>query len=291
MPPPTFLNYLLPIITFVSAVVVAVMLLIPVVELLGLGDAFFAGLFGLWKNDNRTPRQAATRGCIPSQEMPGVPDYVVPIVAYRAWNWVPPQLASLNDQSSWYPDRPMMAKCPVGNLDFSLAATLARWKAGGRPPVRFPGHETPHERCTCGIYAAKTLDGLHAMGYARGTIFGEVYLWGRVVEHAHGWRAQFAYPKSLRVPLVLQDCLGSHMEALIAYGADVYLGDILLWTRQRGYTRRGRVLIRVIQLKRSLFDSKWFLPLFSPRWPNRLGSPTSVFYLTALAYLTARILL
>jgi len=35
----------------------------------------------------------------------------------------------------------------------------------------------------------------------RGGIYGEVYLWGRVVEHPAGWRAQFAYPKTLKLPI------------------------------------------------------------------------------------------
>lgn len=28
-------------------------------------------------------------------------------------------------------------------------------------------------------------------------ILGEVYLWGKIIEHRHGYRAQYAYPKKL----------------------------------------------------------------------------------------------
>ena len=43
----------------------------------------------------------------------------------------------------------------------------------------------------------KTLHHFRSAGYERFGIYGEVYLWGTVVEHELGWRAQFAYPKNL----------------------------------------------------------------------------------------------
>jgi hypothetical protein len=45
------------------------------------------------------------------------------------------------------------------------------------------------------------------MGYQRYGICGEVYLWGRLVEHELGWRAQFAYPKTLFLPLWISSLL------------------------------------------------------------------------------------
>jgi hypothetical protein len=51
--------------------------------------------------------------------------------------------------------------------------------------------------CTCGVYAAKNIEHLRQLGYEGRGIRGEVHLWGTVVEHELGWRAQFAYPKSL----------------------------------------------------------------------------------------------
>jgi len=57
--------------------------------------------------------------------------------------------------------------------------------------------------CTCGIYAYKTPEeakfGENAprnLGTGSTDCWGEVYLWGRVIEHEKGWRAQYAYPKS-----------------------------------------------------------------------------------------------
>jgi hypothetical protein len=58
-------------------------------------------------------------------------------------------------------------------------------------------HEAPQATCTCGIYADKSFDHLRDQGYLRRGIGGEVYLWGKVIEHQSGWRAQFAYPKTL----------------------------------------------------------------------------------------------
>jgi len=280
-------DYVAPIIALMAAAVVTLILVLPVAALVtiadrilalrvaalvNIADPFFKGLF--FSRKDRTPDVDQDVARTGADALQGVPDYVAPIVGWRAWKWDPPQLTSINNQSAWYPGQPMKAKCAGG-----------AWATRTCP---LPGHEPADKHCTCGIYAAKTLDRLYAMGYARSGLYGEVYLWGRVVEHTHGWRAQFAYPKSLRFSLILGRNVGSHMGALTAYGADIYLGDTLLWTKQRGYTRRGRILLRFIQLRCSLFEleSKWFLPPFSTGWTHRLGSPTSVFYLTALAYLT-----
>ncbi len=50
--------------------------------------------------------------------------------------------------------------------------------------------------CTCGIYAWKqrrSEDGMDRLKH----IVGQVWLWGRVLECEHGFRAEFAYPKAL----------------------------------------------------------------------------------------------
>ena len=56
-------------------------------------------------------------------------------------------------------------------------------------------HEAPVARCTCGLYAARDPSMLRQ---ARSpAVIGMVSLWGRVVEHANGWRAGRAYPQRL----------------------------------------------------------------------------------------------
>ena len=88
-------------------------------------------------------------------------------------------------------------------------------------------HEPPQTNCTCGVYASKSLEQLLTTGYAKCGIHGEVYLWGTVVEHELGWRAKFAYPKTLFLP---SDCpsdtkakLECRLGALAAYGTDIFI--------------------------------------------------------------------
>lgn len=163
-----------------------------------------------------------------------IPDYVSPIVGYRAWRWKATGLQSLNGQP-WLPGQPLEARCgpPAG--------TIASADTGHSP------NELPHLDCTCGVYAAKNLEHLREIDYERLGIHGEVHLWGTVVEHRLGWRAQFAYPKSFflppdRVPFKVTE-LNARLKTLIAFGADIFLlgGDkgIRLWTNDSGFDAAG----------------------------------------------------
>ncbi len=134
------------------------------------------------------------------------PDYISPIVGCRIWRWDAAGLRSLNGKP-WPPGRPLAARCGAG--------------------YAHDAHETPHLGCTCGVYAAKSREHLRQFGYEGRGIGGEVYLWGTVVEHALGWRAQFAYPKALFLPpdLIPSDTkqMESRLRALAAYGTDVFI--------------------------------------------------------------------
>ena len=89
-------------------------------------------------------------------------------------------------------------------------------------PPRCPGAD---RRCRCGIYAFRSEQ--RALGEAPPpshwhslwgdyTVLGEVALWGKVVEHEHGYRAEHAMVQRLLVPtrLVIHvsvatfDCFG-----------------------------------------------------------------------------------
>lgn len=130
---------------------------------------------------------------------------VTPIVSWRLWHLTyDGTLRSLNEFSTvWEPRKQLTATCVKND-------SMKR-------------HETPettvHPACTCGIWGYKTLDELVkadvpdcaevgcACGmrvwasYARPQIgrlvLGQVYLWGRVMEHKHGYRAEFACVKRL----------------------------------------------------------------------------------------------
>ena len=160
-----------------------------------------------------------------------IPDYISPVVAHRVWRWDETGLKSLNGEL-WYPGQQLEARCRV--------APAARHMAGA-------ANEVPHQKCTCGIYAAKNSEHLRQIGYADSGVCGEVYLWGVVVEHKLGWRAQFAYPKSLGVPLSLLPftlaALNVRLHALIAFGIDIFVlhnrQSIRLWKHGQGYDSDG----------------------------------------------------
>ena len=157
------------------------------------------------------------------------PDYIFPIVGCRVWRWDETGLKSVNS-IPWQPGR-------------ALAATCAQ------PST----HESPQGDCRCGVYAAKTFDGLRRMRYTESErwIRGEVFMWGRMVEHEDGWRAQFAYPKSLIVPVSIlpsaMSLIESWLAVLTAYGRDVFLlaesRTVPLWLRESGFDANGTDLL------------------------------------------------
>jgi hypothetical protein len=63
-------------------------------------------------------------------------------------------------------------------------------------------HQAPHPDCTCGLHGTHGLDVLRRTKSP--AVLGRVALWGRVIEHEHGYRAQFAYPQRLK--LICQFC-------------------------------------------------------------------------------------
>jgi len=137
----------------------------------------------------------------------------------------------------WLPGQPLSAAC----------RTLA-----GRAEDGLAVHDAPQMNCTCGVYAAKSLDCLRALGYMRyGSIYGELYLWGTVVEHQLGWRAQFAYPKKLVLPIdtvpLSMGATESRLTTLSAYSCDIFVFHkeraVPLWHSQTGYDASGLDLL------------------------------------------------
>ncbi len=160
-----------------------------------------------------------------------IPDHISPIVAYRVWQWDSLGLKSLNNEQ-W---------CP----GCALEANTSRCRKE---------HAAPTDGCTCGVYAARDLAHLQRTGYAGYGVYGEVYLWGAVVEHRLGWRAQYAYPKSIvlppdTIPFRMSE-VESRLETLVAYGAGISLaarrggldgkeGSIRLWSKESGLDMAG----------------------------------------------------
>ena len=85
-----------------------------------------------------------------------VPDYISPVVAYRAWQLDAYGLRSLSGEP-WHPGRSLAAACRA-----SVRGTA------------HDVHDAPQMNCTCGIYAAKSHADLRTAGYAGYGIHGEV---------------------------------------------------------------------------------------------------------------------
>jgi hypothetical protein len=165
-----------------------------------------------------------------------IPDYISPIVGYRVWTWDTAGLKSLCGER-WHPSQSLAARCRAS----AVVGTIV-----GRSETA-DDHDAPQANCTCGIYAVKTLHHFRSAGYEQFGIYGEVYLWGTVVEHELGWRAQFAYPKNLYVPpdtlpFTLAE-IRPRLQALTLYGSDIFvLGNdetICLWGKDSGYSPAG----------------------------------------------------
>jgi hypothetical protein len=128
------------------------------------------------------------------------PDFFEPITGYRVWNVHENGLLcgqAVNEP--WPPYAPLIARCagvasPHAHLDNDGAL---------RPAPVF--------HCECGVHALKSEDAarerlieerlrtaqaLYSM-YPKGRAFGAVKLWGRIIEHQLGYRAEYAYPAEL----------------------------------------------------------------------------------------------
>ena len=108
------------------------------------------------------------------------PDLAGPILGWRVWRIaVDGELVSAYTPAGWPARAPIVARC-----------------------YEHPGqHEAPDEQCVCGVYACD--DANAALFYAHrsgSAVVGRTKLWGRVVEHEAGWRAERSYAESVYVP-------------------------------------------------------------------------------------------
>lgn len=114
---------------------------------------------------------------VPAKKLPQE-TVIAAIIGWRRWS-VPmfeDVLISTNG-TRWIPSEKLQARCAAGDAGCCKGIL-----------------------CTCGIYCYKTraqVETLENQPTENTHVYGEVYLWGRVVEHEHGYRAQYAYPKSL----------------------------------------------------------------------------------------------
>jgi hypothetical protein len=114
------------------------------------------------------------------------------LVGWRSWDLKHGRLRSLTQSEEWPVGEELMARCGMN------------------------AHRCPNLNCVCGIYAKNTLAKLKSSSYM-GSIFGQVSLWGRVLEAEDGFRAEFAYPKIIYVTYLNYKLV----EPLSVYGVPV----------------------------------------------------------------------
>ncbi len=118
-----------------------------------------------------------------------VPDSIEPVAGWRAW-----ALARTRD------GRPELRPIIYAGERWP-AGTVARAEC---PPHASSGHHAPEADCSCGLYAVDGLDRLPAVTGRDVTVIGSVSMWGTLIEHESGLRAELAYPDRLR--LVCGEC-------------------------------------------------------------------------------------
>jgi hypothetical protein len=129
-----------------------------------------------------------------------IPDYFEAITAYRCWDVFPNGLlCGQAVQEPWPMFQPMVARCAAAGSANGYAAHVSDLGDYIDAPVF---------ACDCGVHAYRTLEEAERRitadpnaGYVfhRPSIraWGALKLWGKLVEHEQGYRAQFAYPSDL----------------------------------------------------------------------------------------------
>ena len=110
-----------------------------------------------------------------------------PVLAWRTWR--------LRIDSETGVVEPTLESCVYGDV---WPERRAFWSY-------CPEHEKPEASCSCGVYAVTTrAAALEWAGWAQSAlanpiVLGRVQLWGRVLPHSDGYRAELAYPYELAV--------------------------------------------------------------------------------------------
>jgi hypothetical protein len=176
-----------------------------------------------------------------------IPDGITPKSAWRAWHLRGNRITSSNQGVTWEPGVAIKAFCPqlgqkenieVNILDQGRAQAIRNHMAQNFSPPIYEVDEgenrvyftkksylvipravpvalrVPSVQCSCGIYAANSVH--EAMNY--GEIIGRVAMWGYVITHSGGFRAQYAYPQSF---YVADQKVAATKEVLADYGVPV----------------------------------------------------------------------
>lgn len=155
--------------------------------------------------------------------MTRVPDHFTPLVGYRVWKrGMSGLLDGVVHSRPWIPGEAMVAHCTTMNT--------GHIEQGGQTAVRLKFHGTtfleqpfdpafsvtyvkkfrrlppPVVHCSCGLYAHKLQSQLEyslqelrlkSLWTTSRMVWGTVKLWGKIIVHTDGYRAEFAYPQEL----------------------------------------------------------------------------------------------
>lgn len=147
--------------------------------------------------------------------MSATPDYVEPVMGWRAWHAVDiaakARLSSVVHKTLWPTEAPLVAVCRRHRIPLF-------------PFTRRRHEGAPSAGCTCGIHAAtmstvRTYLPDHFSTTNIVPVVGRVALWGLVHEYERGWRASHAYPTCLYVPIA---DLGSKRAARVLHDLSTY---------------------------------------------------------------------
>lgn len=146
--------------------------------------------------EHNMPPYAYERQSIFGQHKYIVPDVIEPIVGYRAWRIMvgTPLIESTLHSTTyrynkWIPGETIKAVCGYDHTENNKRCSL-----------RKSLHHPPHKGGACGFYAYKEPDWRGIRGKVQAyysIVLGEVELWGKIVEHEIGYRAQYARVKKL----------------------------------------------------------------------------------------------
>lgn len=107
------------------------------------------------------------------------------------------------------------------SVDGELVSAYSPAGWPGRAPIVASCYETqaahaaPDEWCACGVYACEEPGAALFYAHRSGApVVGTARLWGRVVQHDAGWRAEKAYPDRLYVP---REVFDAHTEDVAAH--------------------------------------------------------------------------
>jgi hypothetical protein len=121
-----------------------------------------------------------------------------PVLGWRAW-----RLGRTDEGLRIVPTTPRSAWEPRVAIHATCSGAHTREYMVYNPELAAT-HRSPEPGCTCGIHAIKDPARLARSGRSAAVV-GRVAMWGRVIEHTKGYRAEFAYPSRLR--LVCSWCL------------------------------------------------------------------------------------